>query len=181
MPILGVIASGISGNLYNPSYESIATSTVGAGGTSSISFLSIPATYQHLQIRTFVANTTPANGAYFYFNGDTTAANYVNHQYNYNGTSVTAGWDSTNAYPIYFTGSTSGFGIQIIDILDYANTNKFKTIRSVGGYDTNGTGYLYSTSSLWKSTSAGSSITITAPGATTFTQYSSFALYGIKG
>ena len=33
------------------SYESIATVTVGAGGTSTITFSSIPTGYTHLQIR----------------------------------------------------------------------------------------------------------------------------------
>jgi len=32
-------------------FESIATVTVGAGGSSEINFTSIPSTYQHLQIR----------------------------------------------------------------------------------------------------------------------------------
>ena len=33
------------------SFDSIATVTVGAGGSSSITFSSIPSTYKHLQIR----------------------------------------------------------------------------------------------------------------------------------
>lgn len=40
-------------NPWSPStdYDSIATTTVGAGGAASITFSSIPSTYQHLQIR----------------------------------------------------------------------------------------------------------------------------------
>ena len=49
MPILGIMASQISGHLSNPSYESIATYTVGAGGSSTMVFSSIPQTYKHLE------------------------------------------------------------------------------------------------------------------------------------
>jgi hypothetical protein len=65
-----------------------------------------------------------------------------------------------------------------MDILDYANTNKFKTTRTLEGYDANGSGNVSLTSGLWQSTSAINSITITAVG--TFNQYSQFALYGVK-
>jgi hypothetical protein len=47
MPILGIMASQISGHLVTNSYESIADrTTVGSGGTSSITFSSIPRTYK---------------------------------------------------------------------------------------------------------------------------------------
>ena len=73
MPILGVIASGISGHLTPPwpdnSYYQIGTTTVGAGGSSSITFSSIPATYTHLQIRGIASNTANVNEGYrFRFN-----------------------------------------------------------------------------------------------------------------
>ena len=46
-------SSFLAGNaaVIGTSYESIATTTVGSGGASSITFSSIPATYAHLQIR----------------------------------------------------------------------------------------------------------------------------------
>jgi hypothetical protein len=56
-PILGILASGMSGNLWAPGkdFDSIATTTVGAGGASTITFSSIPSTYRHLQIRLFLS------------------------------------------------------------------------------------------------------------------------------
>ena len=52
-------------------YESIATVTVGAGGSSSVTFSSIPSTYTHLQIR-FTAqcsnSATAADNLAFRFN-----------------------------------------------------------------------------------------------------------------
>jgi hypothetical protein len=49
-PMLGIMASQISGHLVTNSYESIQTVTVSTA-TPSITFSSIPATYKHLQIR----------------------------------------------------------------------------------------------------------------------------------
>jgi hypothetical protein len=82
--------------------------------------------------------------------------------------------------------STGGsFGVSIVDILDYANTNKYKTVRVLSGVDFNGTlagygGYVGPLSGNWRNTSAITSIKINAQTGN-FTQYSQFALYGIKG
>jgi len=64
-----------------------------------------------------------------------------------------------------------------MDIFDYSNTNKFKTSRELGGYDLNGSGGVGFISGNFRSTSA---ITSIAFAGTTFQQYSSFALYGVK-
>jgi hypothetical protein len=71
------------------------------------------------------------------------------------------------------------FGTVIIDILDYANTNKYKTQRSLGGNDRNGAGYIDFSSGNWRNTNAITSIDIKALYGTGFAQYSHFALYGI--
>ena len=77
--------------------------------------------------------------------------------------------------------TTSTFAAHIFDILDYANINKYKTMRSLSGQDTNNAtyGYVFFNSSLWQSTNAITSISM-APSSGTFNQYSSFALYGVK-
>ena len=60
--IPGIIASSYP--RVSNSYESIATVTVGAGGSSSISFTSIPSTYKHLQLRGIINSTkSGASGA----------------------------------------------------------------------------------------------------------------------
>jgi hypothetical protein len=187
-PILGIYASQISGHLFAPSgaYDSIATTTVGAGGASSITFSSIPSTYTHLQIRT-LARDSRANSATnltIQFNGDT-AANYADHVLYGNATTAVSGADvsQTSAVTIRAAGNNAtanSFGAGIIDILDYANTNKYKTLRSLSGFDDNGSGQIWLISSLWMSASAINSITI-SPTTSPILQYSSFALYGIKG
>jgi hypothetical protein len=78
--------------------------------------------------------------------------------------------------------STFIFGVGVIDILDYADTNKNKTIRSLTGADINGSGNIFFSSQLINSTTAISSITFESlDGGTNLQQYTSFALYGIKG
>ena len=79
------------------------------------------------------------------------------------------------------------FSVAIIDILEYNNTNIYKTIRTFNGFDTNNatTNINYETigftSGNWRSTSAITSIVLAPDSAVNFSQYSSFALYGIQG
>jgi hypothetical protein len=75
------------------------------------------------------------------------------------------------------------FAAGVYDILDYASTNKYKTLRILGGSEDNtATGSeIRFASGLWSSTSAISSMTFYAQtGSANFTQYTTFALYGIK-
>lgn len=166
------------------SYESIQTVTVGAGGQSSISFTVIPATYKHLQIRTIAKSTGAPSQGDLTFNSDT-GSNYAWHQLYGNGTA--AGADNSinranivGAASLVNSSISNVFSASIIDILDYADTNKFKTVRHLVGQDENGSGVISLNSGLWRSTSAVTTITITAR-SNSIAQYSSFALYGIKG
>ena len=182
-PILGIYASSIQPSLNASSYESIATTTVGAGGQASITFSSIPQTYKHLQLR-ILGSDDGAGSEYgnMTFNGDT-AANYSSHQLFGDGSSAQAN-GFTNNNQIYLhriSGSiTNTFGAIIVDIYDYANTSKYKTVRELGGYDANGSGRISFSSGLWFNTNAITSITATT-GGSKWLQYTSFALYGIKG
>ena len=157
-------------------YQSIATTTVGGAGAASITFSSIPATYQHLQIRLFSKNSTDNGTISMRYNGDS-ASNYSIHDMYGNGASAAAAGAANQTYTFAcLTGSTQP-STAIIDILDYANTNKYKTNRSLIGVDYNGSGYLWYSSGNWRNTAAITSIVLTA----TFNQYTSAALYGIKG
>ena len=190
MPVLGIVASQISGHLFAPSgaYDSIATTTVGGGGAASITFSSIPSTYTHLQVRMLFRDTRSVVGDYasLQFNSDT-GSNYALHLLSGTGASVTsAGYASQTSIDISrvagASATTSVFGAAILDILDYANTSKYTTTRSLGGVDNNGSGEIVLNSGLWMNTSAVSTITIKAQaGSANFSEYSSFALYGIKG
>jgi len=78
------------------------------------------------------------------------------------------------------TNTASVFAAYVIDILDYANTNKYKTSRNLAGYDNNSGGRVSLNSGNWRNTNAITSITLTCR-SDNFQQYSQFALYGIKG
>ena len=185
-PILGIYASSATpSHIVTNSYESISTVTVGAGGSSSVSFTSIPSTYTHLQIRIIAKNTTAGSGfenCQMRFNSDS-GSNYTGHSLY--GTGASAGSSantSQTAFPDAVRAaiaSNNGWGVNIIDILDYANTNKYKTMRSLGGGDNNDTnGIIRLSSGVWMSTSAINAISFPN---STYSQYSTFALYGIKG
>jgi hypothetical protein len=189
MPILGVIASSISGNLYNASYESIATFTT-TGSAQGVTFSSIPQTYTHLQIRCFTRCQAAApNPDYLLtqINGVTTAQ-YSNHAIYGNGTTATA--DAFNVSSFGFCGplsyvsgaySTANiFSPIVVDFLDYTNTNKFKTIRGLGGFDSAGSGTVGLFSGSWRSTAAINSIYISTANNNEVAG-SVYALYGIKG
>lgn len=186
--ISGLLAGGVAASTN--AYESISTVTVGAGGVSSISFSSIPSTYKHLQIRWIARNTSnDVDGASenmrIRFNGVTTAK-YPFHYLEGNGASASAGAGTadTSFFSARFpmsNATANTFGAGVVDILDYSDANKYKTLRHLGGGDKNGSGYigLYSGVAI-NDTTAITSVTM-FPQANSFAQYSSFALYGIKG
>ena len=164
-------------------FESIATVSVGSGGAADVEFTSIPATYTHLQLR-ITARSTGSLDVIYRLNSDTTASNYRTHLLYGNGSGATSATIANQAY-ITDIASTSTiadtFGVAVVDFLDYANTNKYKVSRSLGGFDMNGaTGYILLMSSLWQNTNAITSIKMN-PITGSFAQYSHFALYGIKG
>jgi len=181
-PILGILASQISGHLTPPSsFESIETATPSG---SSVSFTSIPSTYAHLQIRYLARDN--ASGTLrdmnLRFNNDT-GSNYAFHFLRGSGSaasaSAAASFSSIQANDI-LTGSTSTaniYGVGIIDIHDYASTTKNTTLRWFSGNDQNGSGYVSLSSGLYINTAAVNRIDITQ----TFAAGTIFALYGIKG
>ena len=187
--MLNVISGLLSGGAAaggGTSYESIATVTVGSGGSSSISFSSIPSTFKHLQVRGIMRDTRATNpdSLLLTFNSDS-STNYSYHYLNGDGSIVdaNAGTSANYIFLSRFAGANqtaNAFGAIVIDVLEYANTNIYKTTRSIGGYDANGVGAIKLDSGNWRSTSAITSLTLT-PANTSFVQYSSFALYGIKG
>jgi hypothetical protein len=188
----GVVASGISGNLWAPSgaYEPIGVVNVPSGGITTISFGSIPQTYTHLQLRATVRPTI-ASDVVLRFNNDATTGNYFSHYINATG----AGSVGANGAGSYYGGGigigyhdiaiASAFGAHIVDILDYTNTNKNTTVRNSFGVDYNGTGgnQVAFISGSWFSTPAVTTITLylLSGSGNVFAQNSSIALYGIKG
>jgi hypothetical protein len=183
--ILGILDSGVA--VSTNSYESIATVTVGSP-VSAITFSSIPSTYTHLQIRILARSTVASSTDMIaiQLNNDGSSS-YRSHFLGGNGSSASAASTGTQTYAElhYIPGSTASsnvFGSVVIDILDYVNTNKNKTIRALTGFDNNGNGDVQLNSALYISTSAVNRLDFYAgPGTNSFVQYTQFALYGIKG
>jgi hypothetical protein len=187
MPILGVIDSAKSGNLYAASYESIATIT---GTSGSLTFSSIPSTYKHLQVRAMArsANAVAADQTMLYINGDASPSNFTFHTFGGNGSSAFSEGYGTGVLGgitpvIRMPGASTTaniFGVTVIDILDYTNTSKYKTVKALNGFDANGTGQLQLTSGLWLNTAAVNSLTFIIQGGGNFASGTTFSLYGIK-
>jgi hypothetical protein len=171
------------------SFDALATITVPSGGASTISFIGIPQTYQHLELR-FVGRTVAsdtAENAWIQFNGDTSA----NYSWGYlegdgsGGTATGRGADATRLLAGRLAAANSGsnvFAATIVEILDYASTTKKTTVRTLGGIDRNGSGNLRQDSGLYfdYSNPAVTSIQITNGNAQNYAEYSTFALYGVK-
>lgn len=179
------------------SFDALGTYTVPSGTSASVTFNGIPTDYQHLQLRIY-AQTNRATYAIddilLRFNADT-STNYSSHLlYGTGGgggvpasTAMTSDTKiTTGVGNITTSNATNVFGYIIIDILDYANVNKYKTVRVLGGSDSNGVGaggYVPSvslSSGAWLNSTTIGSITLYPEYGSAFTQYSSFALYGVK-
>jgi len=181
-------ASGSVTPTVSTSYESIQTVSVGSGGTSSIDFTSIPSTFKHLQIRGIgrLSDSGTAEDMRMQFNADT-GSNYIRVHYLYgDGSGAFAGSGTTNSYITLFrmtanTATSGVFGTMVLDLLDYQNTNKYKTTKALAGFDRNGAGEIFLESGAYMSTNAVSSIKLYSNSASNFLQYTQFALYGIKG
>jgi hypothetical protein len=160
---------------------------------SSVVMSSIPQTYTHLQLRAFVKTNRAVtyDSINLRANSDT-GGNYAAHEMSGDGRpyiSVGGSGGATSAYVARVPGAPDAhpgkFGIVIIDILDYTNTDKHKTFRSIYGYDlalgeSNIGGINGMNSGVWRSTAAINSLTIRPESGTALLTYSNFALYGIK-
>ena len=194
--IPGIYASQISGHLITSNFFLI--SQVTPSGVGTVTFSSIPSTYKSLQIR---MNSRDAyTGAYLgmylqvSFNGDTSASNYAMHWLRgaVDTTIVASGYASGTYGSIHLNSAYGGTlggvaapAVSIVDILDYANTNKNKTVKALSGvnyndaYPTAATTSVAIGSGLWLSTAAISSITLTGTG-TGWVAGTTISLYGLS-
>lgn len=191
-PILGIWASSKATTAADTgAMFPLQVITVGPAGASSVSFTNIPQTFTHLQLRCLTRSGTGSDSYQSLvfnstYNSGTTG--YANHFIKGNGSSATStaellGNRINFGETMGGTGLSNTFGVAIIDILDYTNTNKNKTLRFLQGWDANGSGAVFLESGLWQSTNAITAIYLGPEnfGGASYAQYSQFALYGIKG
>jgi hypothetical protein len=159
------------------------TVTVGSGGSSSIAFSSIPATYTDLIVK-FSGRTNytgaPNDGVKLAFNGST--SNFTTRFIFGNGS--VANSNTSTDYTAGVTGSNSTtastFGSGEIYIPNYAGAENKSVIVDTVTEDnaTNALQLIGATN--WSITSAITSITLTTSFGTLWNEFSTASLYGIK-
>jgi hypothetical protein len=179
---LGTASSATSSAVTSAnSYASIATLI---GATSNGMFTNIPQNYTHLQMRVICRTDRSATDDYFVVrpNGDAAGSNYYYHILTGNGSTTSVSSSNASVGRMGWVPAASApanvFGVLIIDILDYANTTKYKTGRSIGGWDGNGSGETAISSWFYPSFSPITSILFGGDIGNPVAG-SSFALYGI--
>ena len=181
----GGLGASVGGGGVAGAYESIASFTAGSSGLQTISFTSIPATFKHLQIRYVSRNQAASDATLLRFNNES-AGQYSAHRLSNQGSFAVDGYANTNhgeLPTVGYSGIGAGvYGFGVIDILEYANTNIYKTVKMRGGMRdvSSSTGSTAFNSMNWRSLSAITSIQI-IPSPNWVEQYSVFSLYGIKG
>ncbi len=154
---------------------------------SSVTFSSIPSTYEHLQLRITTIGTryNALKNGIFYLNGDTTDSNYHHHYMQGGSSTSTAAADTESMWGLNSKAdSTPTYGTSVIDIFDYRNTNKNTTVTSVFGSAATPNSYVMFVSCLWDNPAAITSIQLLSEDGPQsyngFTRGSSFTLYGLK-
>ena len=159
-----------------PTYEALQTITLGTG-TFSITFSNIPATYRDLSLVINGGRDTGTAGVQLRFNGDS-GSNYR---------WLTGSGDGTNDYYVnsdsYQTFMPTGWygnfnptftHLSVVEILEYASTDKFKTIFSRSNRAGQGVDFI---GGNWASLTAINSIQVILGGSIAGTTVS---LYGIE-
>lgn len=150
-----------------------------SGSQSSVSFTSISGSYRDLML-VITATTGAATGTYVRLNNDSTAANYYMINASGDGTSpysyTSTSWAGLGL--VYAAGPTTSAGYHaMLHILDYAQTDKYKSAVSRSGYASQGVGL---GAHRWLSTSAVTSLVVVTGDAQTFSAGTTMALYGVS-
>ena len=146
-------------------------------GSSSVVFSNIPATYTHLQLRTygFSSNTD----CFLYFGTDTTNTNYRRSGLMGDGGSASV-FNDNAPYTDPGAINSSYPHCMIFDILDYTGTTKNKISKISFGQDNNGSGRVGMESIVWYGSGTLSPISQITLSGRAFAAGTSIALYGIK-
>jgi hypothetical protein len=160
-------------------FTKIASVSVGSGGAATIDFTSIPSTYTDLCVKISGRSTGTDDQIWIAFNSSTTG--FSNKVLYGNGSSAA----STSvarfvAYQTPGTGTTANtFGNSEIYIPNYAGSNNKSNSGDTVWEQNATTAFSALNASLWSNSAAITSISLTAS-STTFAQYSTATLYGIK-
>jgi hypothetical protein len=164
-------------------YKLIETVTVGSGGSATITFASIPATYTDLILKLSVRNTS-TSGSNNLAKLNLITSGYTDKYLQGNGASVSSGSNLSTTRMVAGennTSSTTANTFTSVDIYipNYAGSNnKISSIESA--FENNATtAYTTMQVSLSSNSAAITDIELT-PSANSFAEFSSASLYGIK-
>lgn len=177
------------GTTFPGYFESIQTVVISTSGTTLVEFTNIPQNYKHLQVRAVgrvgYPGTSSVSSPQYRFNDDS-GSNYSNHRVGTFGTGTFSDGEANQSIAGgvgWMSAATAGagiFGAFVMDILDYSNTSKYKTVKTQPGVSFSGGGWSAITSNGWRSTSAITKISFIENNNYGWNQYSQFALYGIR-
>lgn len=162
----------------------IASSTVGAGGASSIDFTSIPATYTDLVLKISTRDTeaSPSNGGIIQFNNETATTNYSS-RWLYGTGSIAGSLTRSSNQSFYESNSANSTASIFANIEVYIPNYRSSAVKSLSNdsvTENNATSVgLILTAGLWNNTAAITSITLKPSSGLNFVQHSTAYLYGI--
>lgn len=169
-------------------YELIASSTVGSGGSSAVEFTDLK-TYTDIVFKMSVRTNRSSTSDQLKITFNSNTANYSGRILYSNGTSVysetntAATGGSTYLIGEYITAANNTantFGSGELYIPNYGSSN-YKSVSMELAHENNASlGYLSMTAGLWSNTSAMTSVKFESANGASFVQYSTFYLYGIK-
>lgn len=191
--LLGILNSQAVASGATSAFDLLETTTLSTT-TTSVTFSNLnnyASSYKHLQIRVGCRTTNTTNSSERMnarFNGVTSGSYAWHFLGSINGAAIVSE-DSSSVTAMAVGESPRGDQSQmraysIIDILDFASTNKNKITRSLSGYvgqDTLNQGAVRLGSGLFVNTSAITSVTLFDDGGYDFESGSIFSLYGLKG
>ena len=164
-------------------YDKIATTTV-AVAANSITFSSIAASWTDLRLVFVYKDTTNSTqNTYMSFNGDNSSTNYSSNSIRGNGSTASATYDQ-NDLGIMINATNLGASstypeLDMVDIFSYSGST-YKSCLISSNLDENGTGAVWNTVGMWRSTSAITSLTLKLGSVALYAVGTTATLYGIK-
>lgn len=168
------------------SYHHIETLTASTN-QSTFDFVSIPNTYKHLQLRTYLRGTRTDASDFLGIRLNNSSSTYYRHSIQSRGAGTPPGVLMDSATYGYIpeavlsgSSSSNNFGVCVIDVLDYTSTVTHKSILSLSGLNEPALAQSAATTSvLWPSASVVNRVTLICYAQ--FASGSTVSLYGIDG
>ena len=162
----------------------IASVTVGSGGSSTITFSSIPSTYTDLCLKVSARDNRAGvldSEMYVTFNG---GSSNLSSRSLYGSGAAAGSTSSATQIPLTIVSAAATantFSNGEMYVTNYASANnKSISIDSVDESNTASGVYAFLIAGLWSNSAAITSLTLTPFGGNSFVQYSTATLYGIK-